>query len=54
MIKRILFQALTGKSSDGLTKKQRKALAEAYIRKAGRRLTEQEKEAFATWRERRL
>jgi len=46
--------AIAGRSNDGLTKREREALAEDYIRKAGKRLTEQEKEEMAAWRERRL
>jgi hypothetical protein len=53
-VKRTLAQILTRRGNDGLTKKEREALAEDYIRKAGSRLTEQEKEAFVAWRERRL
>lgn len=53
-MKRTLAQVLTGRGNDGLTKREREALAEDYIRKAGRRLTDQEKEAFAAWRERRM
>lgn len=42
------------RGDDGLTAKERKAIAEEYIRKVAGPLTEQEKEALAAWRERRL
>jgi len=47
-------EVVTGRGGDGLTKRERQARAEEYIRQAGRRLTEQEKEALTAWRERRL
>jgi hypothetical protein len=53
-MKRTMRQILTGQGNDGLTKREREALAEDYIRKAGRRLTDQEKEEFTAWREERL
>jgi hypothetical protein len=49
-----LLQVLAARGDDGLTKREREALAEDYIRKAGRRLTDQEKEEFTAWREERL
>lgn len=49
-----LRELLGGRGDDGLTRKERKAIAEEYIRKVAGPLTEQEKEALAAWRERRL
>lgn len=51
---RELRERLGGRGDDGLTAKERKAIAEEYIRKVAGALTEQEKEALAAWRERRL
>lgn len=49
-----LRELLGGRGDDGLTARERKAIAEEYIRKVAGPLTEQEKEALAAWRERRL
>lgn len=53
-MRRTLRQLLRREGNDGLTDKERKAMAEEYIRKVGRALTDEEKEAVAAWRERRL
>jgi hypothetical protein len=53
-MKRTLLQVLTGRGNDGLTKREREALAEAYREHAMRTPTKAEMEAFLAWRERRL
>lgn len=47
-------ERLGGRGDDGLTARERKAMAEEYMRKVAGPLSEQEKEALAAWRERRL
>ena len=50
-----LREIVTGRGNDGLTRRERKALAEKYLNEViGRRMTEEERAAFVAWRERRL
>lgn len=49
-----LRDALGLRGNDGLTRKERAAIAAEYRRKVMRPLTPQEAEAMALWRERRL
>lgn len=41
------------RGNDGLTNRERKAMAEEYIRKVSGPMSDEEKEAIAKWRERR-
>lgn len=54
MVSQRVLDALGLRGDDGLTKKEREALAKQYRAKTNKPLTKEEEDAFVAWRERRL